>query len=203
MYLIFDIETTGLPIFLEYNKFPNPKESHLYENSRIIEIGYIIIDENFQIVLEKSALTKTDLHITNEHIHGITDEILKKEGQSLKHVLIELNQNIENFKVDTIIAHNIQFDYNIVLSEIFRYLNSTNLTRYSKKVLCGLKTNLYNMNQICTMKEGRKLTGKNPKLKDLYEKLFNVVVSQTHRALDDVKLCVGCWIQLNQLTLQI
>ena len=182
--LFIDIETTGLPILKKYNNYHNPNNLKYYENSRIIEIGYQIYDNDRTLLLENDQLIKVNKTINNSDIHGITNNDLDNNG-------IEFNVFCDDFKkhivkCDTIIAHNIKFDYNIILSELYRINN------------IELITKLESMLKQCTMILGKQALNikKNPKLSNLYFELFNKKVVQSHRALDDTKLCSKCYYNM-------
>jgi DNA polymerase III epsilon subunit-like protein len=197
--LFIDIETIGFPEKLDYNNYHDPtkfKNIHYYDNARIIEIGFMIYDENNNIVKSYSSLIKLDnFTIKNSSIHGITDDDCNKDGIDFKDVLNELIEDVD--KYDNIIAHNISFDYNILLSEIYRVLYDTSSLSY-ENILLDFLNNFINKNKLCTMEIGRVYmkTKKNPKLTELYQHLFKNPIVQDHRALSDTAICSKCYYKM-------
>ena len=181
--LVFDIETNGLPKSRKY-----PFNFTNFDNARMLELAYVIINTEGEIVKEVSHLIKHDIEINiqNSHIHGIDMDMIQQYGANIEEVLDQLHINLEN--VDTIVAHNIEFDFNILLSELYRKYQ-----KYMKTI--GL---LYTKNKVCTMMKGKKYMRipKFPKLVDLYKHIFNEDYEQKHRALDDVMLCTKCYIEM-------
>ena len=183
-YMIFDVETNGLPMKKSYDEYYCPKKIKFYDTSRIIEIGYIICDRD-KIMKEYSSLIKPDgFDIKNTHIHGITDKYARKEGIDMKEFLEIFKKDLK--EIDSVVSHNIDFDSNVMLSEIYRYdeLDIYDIFKTKKKY--------------CTMKIAKKLYNleRYPKLKNLYKALFNKIYKQTHRALDDVVICKQIFFRL-------
>lgn len=173
--LVFDIETTGFPKKHEFMYY-HPSDIDKYENARIIEISYAIL-ENDKTITVKQYLIKTDKPILNSSVHGITDDMCKNGLNFNDFVNLWI---IDLQKVDTLIAHNIQFDYSVILSELFR-LNRTDVIDMLRK------KKLY-----CTMINSMKYlkSPKFPKLIDVYNHITGEQATQTHRAQDDVNMCV-------------
>ena len=103
-------------------------------------------------------------------------------------VLKELETDLNEYKINYIIAHNYKFDKNVLLSEIYR--NNNNNSLYEK---------IENIDSICTMELGMKFYNKTKSLKliDLYNNLFEKNMRQYHRASKDVDLCILCYFDLN------
>ena len=185
--LIFDLETIGFPRY----KHAKPFQTYHYDNARIIEIGYVIINPSGETLKSVNHFVKYDkvVNIENSFIHGITNDMVMEHGVMIDDVLDELTNDLTN--VDTIVAHNIEFDYNVLLSEVYRKYNHF-------KPLLGL---LYSKDLHCTMQIGKKYmpSGKYPKLVELHQLLFDKVWVQTHRALDDVNACAKCYIEMMKL----
>lgn len=180
-YLIFDTETTGFPIKKDYN-YPNPNDLEMYDPSRIIELAYIIVDQEYNIISTFQSLVKIDFPVYNTDIHGI-ENIELEGGIEMPKILDEVKKDFE--KVDMIVAHNIEFDYNILLSECYRYGNMElyNIIKYKKRY--------------CTMKKFRwdkKYNAvKYPKLIELYRYFYGKDFEGAHRALNDCYACLQCF----------
>jgi len=187
MYLIIDTETTGLPIFNKtgYHRFPSYRFLNKYNTSRIVSISWIVANEKREQVKHAYHIIRPlDFTIDNSskavEIHGITAEIANEQGISWHVMYDEFIQDL--VKCDTIVAHNIQFDISVLLSEMHRY----------NKVF-GIST-LLNKKRICTMKMGKDKMGttKVPKLSELYEFLYNEPITNAHNASYDTLYCYKC-----------
>lgn len=183
--LFFDLETTGLPKTKGFRKYYDPWELEYYEPSRMIEIGYIITDNDGKEIKRNSFLVKPDgFEIKNSFIHGIEQETAENDGLPINQVFDEVLKDFEN--VSTIVAHNIHFDRNILLSECCRYENKD---LYTKIKDCEYK---------CTMAMGQDYMElkKYPKLVELYKYLFNENFEQEHRSMSDTEHCKKCYFKM-------
>ena len=170
--MIFDIETSGLPKRMGYNRYFSPKKVEYYNESRIIEIAYIICNTDGTIIKQVSSLIKPDnFMINNSFIHGLTNEICDKDGIIIDNIFKQLYEDIIRNKVSIIVSHNILFDLNILLSECYRYGNNK------------LYDLLCNKNKKCTMDIGQKYIG----MYKLYGSFYFVQLSDFVRAPGVIK----------------
>jgi DNA polymerase III epsilon subunit-like protein len=183
MKIIFDTETTGLPIRKGFDQYYSPSETKHYENSRLVQLGYVIIDDNNNIIKEYSQIIKPDQFIiTNSQFHGITQERALNQGKSIQEVLSQFHSDLR--QCNLLISHNNLFDTNIVLSECYRY----NLNVIAMSIERIMK--------FCTMNIGKQkmMTRKVPKLVELFAYLYpGKSWNQIHDALDDTKCCLECY----------
>ncbi len=189
-YLILDLETTGFPQRPKgFNKYYTPVDYNKYDNSRILEIGYLIVSKNGDLIEQVNHIIKLDEDITNTHIHGITTE-MSRNGINL---LIALNQLEGKLKhIELMICHNMAFDSHVLMAECCR-LKRVNLVRQLNVI-----------NKYCTMMKGKDIIGpidgypygKFPKLTELHRYLFNDDVEIKHRALDDAYICKKCFFAM-------
>jgi DNA polymerase III epsilon subunit-like protein len=184
--MVLDTETTGLPILRSYNNYHCPSFTQYYNNSRIIEIGYIIYSETGEEILKRNFLIKPkNFEIKNSDIHGITNEMVNTDGININDMFMFFEDDLKTVK--TMVCHNIKFDYNVLLSECYRY----------KKYI--LIDKIKNLDKECTMLMGKVFLKqkKNPKLQILYSH-FNkdIEIIQTHRALDDSIMCANCYFNI-------
>jgi len=188
--LIFDTETSGLPITKSFNNYFHPEELKYYESSRIVQIAYKILDnDNIEIKSYTTIIKPDNFIIKNEIIHHISQEKAEKEGIPF---IDMINIFYEDIKIcDTIIAHNLNFDKNVLLSECYR---------------CGLKEvvdEIQKKKEYCTMLEGHKMIGggnkKFPRLIDLYSCFYKEPWNQIHDAMDDCIKCERCYVKLINL----
>jgi DNA polymerase-3 subunit epsilon len=115
--IIFDTETTGLP----KSKIIDTISLKLWPY--IVQFSYIIYDTELNTILKiKDSIIKIPdtIIITKENsdIHGITNEISKEKGQDINLVIFEFIEDCNNS--DLLIAHNMDFDINVLKVEILR-----------------------------------------------------------------------------------
>lgn len=191
MYFIFDTETTGLPIFntTGFHRFPNYRALDKYNSSRIVSISWIIADENGKLVKQAYHILKpADFVIDNNskatEIHGITQEIADENGVSWDDMYNEFIKDLST--CDIVVAHNINFDASIMLSEMHRYHKKD-----------GIKTFL-NKGKLCTMKlgKGAMKQDRSPKLCDLFKHLCNEEMVNAHDAAYDTLVCYRCFVKM-------
>ena len=186
MILVFDTETTGLPISW---KAP---VSDLSNWPRLVQIAWILYDiEGNELEAEEYIIKPEGFIIPKEveKIHGISQHKAEKEGESLTFVLKEFLSVLD--KAEYLVAHNISFDEKIVGAEILRQKIQYNRVKNVKK--------------ICTKEVSTdycKIPGnygyKWPNLGELYKILFNTDFEDAHRADVDVKACAACFFELKK-----
>ena len=115
MYLVFDTETTGLPLnyralLTDFNNWP-----------RMVQIAWQIHDIKGDLIEVKNYIIKPEgftIPYNSEKIHGISTDLAHKKGFPLKEVLSFFTEALNS--VEFIIGHNISFDNNIVGCEFLR-----------------------------------------------------------------------------------
>jgi hypothetical protein len=185
--IVFDTETTGLPIRKSgFNNYYDPSLTHCYDTSRLVQLGYIVLDKSNNVVKKYSTIIKPDkFKIENSEIHGITNIMAENTGLKVVDVLEIFLKDVK--ECDTLIAHNIKFDYHIIISEMYRAELNDMIKEFGSKKL------------YCTMLEATKLYSlqKTPKLSELFTLLYpdrNWV--QKHDALDDSEYCMLCYLKM-------
>lgn len=199
--LVFDSETTGL----SKTQIISPSTMHLWPH--VVQFSYIVFDtESNEIVKIKDSIIKVSDGFTiteeNAKIHGITTEISLAKGVDLLPVLEEFFADFDSS--DHIVGHNVSFDINMIKAELQRLImNSSDkkLQEYLTKI--NTSTKFY-----CTMQETIELCAielkdkygrpykKFPKLVELYQKMFGVTPKNLHNSLNDVIVCLRCFIKL-------
>lgn len=178
MILFFDTETTGTS-----------------SNDRVVQLAWLVLDSGFKEVIAHDYIIYPDgfeipVYVTK--IHGISTERACREGRSLGSVLDLFIKDVNN--ASYIVAHNLNFDLRMICSELNR-------------INCDINWPL-KRRQICTMKSSRdfcalpKKSGngyKNPKLAELYEKLFDEGLLNAHDALVDTRACARAFVELAKL----
>jgi DNA polymerase-3 subunit epsilon len=181
-YIVFDVETTGLP--KDYKA--SPKLFELWPH--IVQFSWLVVDKN---ITEKSYIIKPDKYIIpveSSNIHNITTEDAIQNGHSLKDVLQIFKNDCSS--VDFVVAHNASFDITVVLAACYRLKENVSFLK-NKKAVCTMKSTT----NICKLPG--KYGYKYPKLEELFFFLFkenpNVVL---HNALEDSKVTLKCYIEL-------
>jgi DNA polymerase III epsilon subunit-like protein len=185
--LVFDTETTGLP------KSRTPATDQPNNWPHLVSISWVILDNNI-ITKQRNYIIKPENWIIPDdsiEIHGITNELAHTKGHSLVNVMSEFMEE----KCDIIVAHNIDFDYNVI----------TNAIKWDLK----FDFKGFNTPMKCTMQLSRdhckipsKFGYKVPKLKELYEFIFKRKPNekQLHSSLYDTIILTECiqhcnWLQ--------
>jgi DNA polymerase III epsilon subunit-like protein len=193
--LVLDTETTGFP--KQWKITPNNTNTANWYNARVIEIAWIISDNNGNVVKKENYIIKPigEFNITpmNQLIHGFSKEQVLANGYDMESILIKMKKDVEIYNVNTIIAHNYEFDSNVILSEIYRLSN----TSY---------TSIFERNKYCTMLNGTSITKlmpyrfgnyKYPKLPELclhYDIEFDP--NMAHGALYDTEKTIECYMKM-------
>ena len=89
----------------------------------MIELGYIIINEKFEIIKESNNLIKGNYEIPKNitELTGITKNKIDENGNDINIILKEFINDIHS--VDYILAHNNRFDLGILKKELERLNN--------------------------------------------------------------------------------
>lgn len=194
--LIFDTETTGLPQTYP-GRFQILPYFHLYayDKARLLQLAFCVVEETdeleYKVLYSKNLYVQVEGEVLNTEIHGITQELLREKGTEIEKVLESLEYALKNFNVDKVIAHNAEFDMNIIMSEC---------ARSGKQSLISLLKN--DCNVYCTMQKAKELLKleRRPKLKDLYKKFFGQEFENQHSADADVDACFACYKELMKIS---
>ena len=181
MALIFDTETNGLPICKSYSEFPCYTDLSKYNSARLVQISYIITDRSFNKLEESDDIIKaTDFKIENTQFHGITDEISNSKGIPFIEFAQKFNNSLDF--IDTIIAHNIKFDINVLRAELYRHnLLDIIIKLDSKQMICTMQYTKY---IVCSkFKSGMGI--KDPSLKELYQFFMKKEITNQHNSKYD------------------
>ena len=188
--LFIDVETTGLSL----------KGGESYDNldnwSHIVQLGFILCDDNFGKLSERSIILKPEKYnipIESTIIHGITHDFALNNGENRFDVLSYMDRILSN--VDVVIGHNIEFDLNTLKCEILRAKGSKNILFENKnhKVIDTMKIGC-DICRIPSYKSGEKY--KWPTLDELYTKLFNKSFNGQHNAMNDIKATYECYFEM-------
>jgi DNA polymerase III epsilon subunit-like protein len=182
--MIFDLETTGFPERINFSTYYDYKLSNKYENSRIVQIAYILIDRLGNEIKRVSHIVKPKGYdIPDDMIHGITHEMANRTGKSFSDIVKELSEDLSQVKV--LVCHNAVFDKNVFMAELYRRKKYHTLECFSKlDVFCtGEKSK-----NVCNIKIGKLI--KMPSLKEAYTMIVKKPINiKLHDALNDCELC--------------
>ena len=203
--LVFDTETTGLPKTKVIN------ETTINGLPYIVQLSYMIYDtDSTKIIKISDNIVKIpeNVELSKESIaiHGIDRNKMNENGKPIVEILQEFLTDIDS--TDLIIAHNIDFDINMIIIELYRSAMDTN-NSHIKEINLPVTVKLQYMNRYCTMKNSielcnikkfSKTTGneyvKFPTLSETYYKLFNVKPNNMHNSLNDIYACFRCFYKL-------
>ena len=186
MYVVFDTETTGLPI--SYDASPSDVDNW----PRVVQVAWEAFDNRGR---------KTDAHcyivrpegftIPKEavKIHGISTSIAKRAGLPVAQVLRVFTEALSNASV--VVAHNFTFDAGVLGAEYHRLGKRPQFRR--KIEVCTMRT----ATQYCALPS--RYGFKWPKLSELYLELFGKRLKDAHDAAADVAACSRCFFELKRL----
>lgn len=189
MYLIFDTETTGLP--LDYNA---PLEK-LDNWPRVVQIAWQLHDINGKLIEVKNYIIKPvgyTIPFNAEKIHGISTERALKHGVDIDFAFKEFNKALVQTKF--LAGHNIEFDIKVWGAEYLR--NNIHTDLLQKKILDTKNEST----DFCAIPGGKGGKYKWPTLTELHQKLFNTGFGEAHNASADVEATARCFFELIRLT---
>lgn len=191
--LIFDTETTGLPKLRQ----PSTKGPNIWPH--IVSISWVILDaDTNKIEKQQSFIVKPINWVIPEEsikIHGITQEKAVREGEDLAKVLGEFLAQ----RSDVLVAHNLDFDYNVLHNAIHWDLELPFSSLY-KKMVCTMELS----RDICNLKSMFSRP-KAPKLSELYEFVFKKSPNKEslHNSMYDVLILTEIIQKCDQLRLKM
>ena len=194
LILFFDTETTGLPL----SRRASPQQSHLWPS--VVQLSFILYDVSNQVSVDSQDMIiklPRDAALPKESIaiHGITRARLNTKGIPISVALDAFEAAVA--KADLVVAHNLEFDLNVLKAELWRARRSLEFqppigrarqfcTMVATKKLCNLKAK---------SKDGRQYV-KYPKLEELHRHMFGVEHGHMHDAMGDVLAGLRCYCQL-------
>jgi len=188
-YLIFDTETTGLPLNNNWNAPVDDFDTW----PRLVQIAWefyrdgVKVDSNDFIIRPDGF----EIPIDASDIHGITTERAEREGVTLQGALSEF-QNVVS-QADYLVGHNISFDEKVVGAEFLR-MNMQNCLAYKNKIC----TKEASTNFCAIPNNSRFGSYKWPKLSELHIKLFGADFEDAHSAASDVSATAKCFWELKK-----
>ncbi len=185
MFLIYDTETTGLPLR------NNAPIEELDNWPRIVQIAWQLHDKSGALVKQENFIIKPDgfeIPYSSEKIHGISTAKATEAGVPLVYAITQFAEAIKSAKY--IIGHNVKFDINITAAEFLRAGVANDLLQ--KPHVCTMELT----REFCQLPGGRGAKFKSPKLKELYSILFSEGFPEAHNASADVNATARCFFEL-------
>lgn len=193
MQFVFDLETTGLPKFNKDKKrsreYPSADNLEAYDSARIVSAAWILIDcKTKDIVTQYYTVVKPDNFIIPQesiNIHGITQEHAQQQGIPISEMFEQLKLALS--QASSILSYNLDFDYNVLHSELIRYNQKDLIDELTSK------------RQQCIMQMSHKYMQSPfyPKLTDVHRYLFNAPAPDAHNALSDVMSCYKVYKEIH------
>ncbi|MBQ3595272.1 MAG: 3'-5' exonuclease, partial [Bacteroidales bacterium] len=115
MFLIFDTETTGLPLD------KNAPLTNFDNWPRMVQIAWQVHDEKGKFIKAENHIIKPEgfiIPINASMVHGISTEHALNVGENLNDILDLFLDNLKDVKY--IVGHNVSFDLNITACEFLR-----------------------------------------------------------------------------------
>lgn len=189
--MFFDVETTGLP------KSYSAPTTDMNNWPRVVELAWEIwecdSDQNWVLIQEYSHIVKPFNFFIPEFvskIHGITQKKAVDKGFSLSSILADTAFSLKKYKVQALVAHNIDFDYPVLAAEFNRLQVESNFDDIKR--ICTMKSTA----DLCNIKKSHGKSNKFPKLIELHQCLFKQSFDGAHRASIDVEALRKCFIEL-------
>jgi DNA polymerase-3 subunit alpha/DNA polymerase-3 subunit epsilon len=185
--LILDTETTGLPL----SRTPADKAPNNWPH--LASIAWVILENNLIVKQRNFMVRPMGWTIPEEasKIHGITTEMAEKDGVSLSFIMNEFLAE----KCEKMIAHNMNFDYNVIVNAIKWDLKRP-FNGFSQSMGCTMTASKSKCNL-----PGR-FGIKPPKLSELFNFIFHRYPPEDklHSAIYDVLTLTQCiqscsWLQ--------
>lgn len=142
--------------------------------------------KTFDKYVKNRTISKRSISINN-----ISKEIFELLGGQFDVIMNEFIDDLSS--CEYIVGHNIESDYRIINKNFYPQFSDLNLFE-NKKIYCIMKESKI----LCDLKN---IKGhiKNPKLEELYYKLFEENPNNCHDALSDIKYTAECFFYLRLL----
>lgn len=205
LLLVFDTETSGLWPKNQGKNYPH-----------IVQLSFVVFDihEN-KIVFTYNEYIKQDEDMNFNAEAFKINKITKEMCDNGVSIVDALNQFYTYYmNVGDIIAHNYEFDKKMIELEILRNFEHFKTDEVADIwVLFNTTFNdLWSLKTHCTMELGKHICNiiikgkygtfkKQPKLIELYEKLFNEKPANLHDSYTDCLVCLKCFMKMKHDTI--
>lgn len=182
-YLVFDTETTGLPV-----RWDAPV-SDVDNWPRLVQLAWVLYDAAGHEMKAADAVIRPEgftIPYDATRVHGISTERAMREGVSIMAVLTDFINIFKNKDV-TLVAHNLEYDLKIMGAELFRHRIGSGFLDLPKMCTMRLST------AWCALPNN-----KPPRLAELHRKLFGSDFASAHDAVADTRACGRCFFELRR-----
>lgn len=199
MILILDTETTRLPANMNAPHTDTENWPHM------LSVAWEMYRDSGELHSKEAYIVAPRPGVINSpkalEVNKITPEIQEKEGVSIDRVMRRLESAF--FYADTIAAHNVVFDKNVIGAEFTRI----GVGMWVRKWFCTKEDigNLLQLPPTPAQREYRpEIEYKQPRLDELYQFLFGKPVpgrEESHGARQDAAACAECYWELKRRNL--
>ncbi len=190
--LFFDTETTGLP--KERSKAATEGPNNWPE---LVSISWAVTDGPKIIRAKSYMIQPVGWNIPKDSIkiHGITQQMAETDGVELRHVMGEFIRDL--LQVDIAIAHNIEFDKNVVTAAALYHCKQDVALKWPKYEFCTCESSRA-VCKLATYKPTLSGMYKAPKLTELYVHAFKNPPPDIllHTSLGDVLILIASFFKL-------
>jgi DNA polymerase III subunit epsilon len=177
--LVFDTETTGLPDTPGFQLYHDPRTNlDAYDRARLVSIAWLLVDVSTHEIVAGSERVfpvapsyPFDLDPANVAIHGYTKAQLQQVGVPIHEVMARLMADIREHGVQTLVAHNVGFDYHVCLAELVRLADASMIQTWES------------LQKVCTY------SMTNKRLVEAYRIIVGKPLQGAHNALADAVAC--------------
>lgn len=173
--LIFDTETTGLPIWKEPSDHPG--------QPYVVDLACDLWSGPDELIDSYDAIVNPGVEIPDElaKLHGITTEIAIAEGVAMAEALERFFELVA--RADLIVGHNVSFDIRMMRIENARHRGE----KWDNPLptFCTMRKST-NICQILSAKPRHEKDWKWPTLSEAVHQLFDEDIDNAHRARPDV-----------------
>jgi len=155
-------------------------------NTDIIQLAYILYNDNHTEIKRVNKYVKDRfVDWRAGEITGITTDMLRKKGTAFNQIIKEFLTDLHG--VHTMCGHNVCTDISKIKSNMIKFKIQPNYDVF-QFIVVDDTVNMY-----------RSIGGKNIKLGDLYQSLFNQPMENAHDALIDVTHTAKCYVELKKM----
>lgn len=193
--LVFDTETTGLPLWSERSSHPD--QPHIVQLAALLTRGADDVTGSMNVIVRPSGYTVMPQKAFETH--GISFERAMDEGIPLVDALDEFNALMA--QTDELVAHNISFDVRMMRIEFLRSGKEPARENLPKFCTMTAATRLVNLPPTDRMRAAGFIKPKPASLAECIRHFFGEDLDGAHDAMVDVLACARVYWHLKSLGL--
>jgi len=168
--IIFDTETTGLP----KNKWRGALQGAANWPD-LVSICWLVYDDDWDLVRKEYHVVRPEgwtIPAESAAVHGITQAVAEAEGEPLINILQKFTEDLKT--AGKLIAHNMQFDKNVVQGAFKWRLSVDPLTFWPEAEFCTMEASreLLRLPWKGAQDPSKPITYKPPRLAELWSYAF-------------------------------